>query len=253
MKKILFLICFIGLYSGLYGQDKKIAPKKEPVKNDLVPLRKCIIEGQANAILYNQNLKDHSKEHDVNSIILDIEKYIDSLHRIRTLSDQLLMKYFMPLRHFFLTTTNKTSVATFFLYANTPYQFCQYNDSATALYIGAVKDGSLYNLGKMTEKKIVRSSFENCLLPSLKALDEFKDAETKYIALSVYYGCKDTREGAPAGLSVSYCLTFVARTTDLQQYASGLITIKGLLANSEIYLSDEESYNDIRKIQIVVE
>jgi hypothetical protein len=35
---------------------------------------------------------------------------------------------------------------------------------------------------------------------------------------------------------VPYCLTLVARLSDIQQYAAGLITDKGLLANAEVSL-----------------
>lgn len=253
MKNVLLLFFCLWFVKNVAAQDKKAAPKKEPARSDLPNLKTCIISGQQNAALYVQNNKDHAEEHDVNTIILDIEKYIDSMHKVRGYSDQLLMKLFNPMRHFFLTTTNKTSVATMFLYTSTPYQFCLYNDSATVLYLSAIKDGSAYNLSKMTENRIARLSFENCLLPSLKALDEFTDNEPRYIALSVYYGCKDTREGAPNGQLAAYCLTFIARTADLQQYAAGLITVKGLLANSETYLSDDASADNLRKVQISVE
>lgn len=253
MRKLVFLFLSICITCHLNAQEKKTSVAKEPLKNDLPSIRKCILAGQENVSLYTQNLKDHSQEHDVNSIILDIEKYIDSMHKVRTYSDQVLMKQFNPLRHFFLTTTNKTTVATMFLYSAAPYQFCLYNDTAQALYICAVKDGSAYNLGKTTEKRITRMAFENCLLPSLKALDEFKDNEIKYIGISVYYGCKDTRDGAPAGVAVPYCLTFVGRLTDIQQYAAGLITIKGLLAGSELYLSDAEPGTELHRIQLNIE
>ena len=113
-----------------------------------------------------------------------------------------------------------------------------YNDTALTLYIWAVKDGEQYNLNKTTEKRIAQLAMTNCLLPSLAALDEFKGTDIKYVALSVYYGCKDTREGAPKVAAVPYCLTLVARLSDVQQYAAGLITDKGLLANAETFLSD---------------
>ena len=183
----------------------------------------------------------HSQEHDANSIILDIERCIDSMPKNKTLSDIFLSKHFAALRHFFLTTTNQTTVAAEFLYTTTPYTFCLYNDTALALYIAAVKDDDPYNLGKTTDKRIAQKAFDRCLLPSLAALDEFKTDDIKYIGLSIYYGCKDTREGAPTTTEVPYCLTLIARLTDIQQYAAGLITAKGLIANSEVYLADAEN------------
>jgi len=250
MKQFLLVVSGMLLLVQLYAQDKKTTAKKEPPRNDLANMKTCIQNSQAGVALYTRNLKDNSLEHDVNSIILDIEKYIDSMHRTRLYSDQLLVKEFAPLRHFFLITTNKTSVATSFLYPDKPYCFCLYNDTATALYISAIKDGSRYDLGKTTEKRIAKKAFDNCLLPSLKALDEFKDSTIKYIGLSIYYGCKDTREGAPNTPATPYCLTLVARLTDIQQYSAGLITTKGLLTNAEIYISDEESESELRRIQI---
>jgi len=214
---------------------------------------KCMIDVQGHVPLYIQNINNNALEHDVNSIILDIEKYIDSMPKTRSYSDVLLMKEFNPLRHFFLTTTNKTAVATSFLYADKPYQFCLYNDTAKALYTYAVNDGETYNLNKMTEKKAVKSALENCLLPSLKAFDEFKDNEIKYAGLSVYYGCKDTREGAPKEPLAPYCLTLIARLTDVQQYAAGLITDKGLMANAEVYICGPDDSSMVRKIQINLE
>lgn len=251
--RILLLLISSCLVIQLGAQEKKTVTAKAPNKSDLPDLKKSIRGVQDNVSLYTKNAGNHSQEHDVNSIILDIEKYIDSMPRTRTYGDQLLMKQFNPLRHFFLTTTNKTTIATSFLYTGSPYQFCLYNDSAVALYVYAVRDGYTYNLGKMTEKKVMRSSFDNCLLPSLKAMDEFKDNDIKYIAVSIYYGCKDTREGAPATTVVPYCLTLVARTSDLQQYAEGMITTKGLLASSEIFLSDEEDAGELKRITITAE
>jgi hypothetical protein len=252
MKKLLLFIPILCLMIKLHAQDKK----PQFIRNlnlELPDVKKTIRSVQGYVSLYTKNYSNHSEEHDVNSIILDIEKYIDSMPKKRTAGDQLLLKEFNPLRHFFLTTTNKTTVATMFLYSGTPYQFCSYNDTATILYIYAIKDGSTYNLSKTTEKKVIKTSLENCLLPSLKAMDEFKDNEIKYIALSVYFGCKDTREGAAAGVVIPYCLTLIARTADLQQYAAGLITTKGLLANSEFYLSDEDNSNELIRMQLNAE
>ena len=105
----------------------------------------------------------------------------------------------------------------------------------------------------MTENRVIKVAFTNCLLPALKALDEFKANEIKYVGLSIYYGCKDTREGAANLPVVPYCLTFVARMEDIQQYGAGLITIKGLLANAEVYINTGDSQNDFRRIQINME
>ncbi len=253
MNRLLLVAMFMLACSQANAQERKPLAKKEPPKNDLVDIKKCITEGQGSVELFTRNYKDNSLEHDVNSIILDIEKYIDSMHGVRLYSDQVLMKQFNPLRHFFLTTTNKTSVATSFLYSVNPYRFCMYNDTATALYISAVKDGDAYNLGKTTEKRITKFALENCLLPSLKALDEFKDNDIKYVGLSIYYGCKDAREGAPPVAITPYCLTLVARLADIQQYNAGIITAKGLLANAELYLSDADTGSDLRRVRIDVE
>ncbi len=253
MKHFLLLLVCSGLMTAASAQDKKPTFIKPADKPNLPDIKTSISNAQANLALFTKNAGNHSQEHDVNSIILEIEKYIDSMPRTRTAGDQLLMKQFNPMRHFFLTTTNKTTVATSFLYTGTPYTFCYYNDTAVALHLYAIRDGDTYNLGKMTEKKVMRTAFSNCLLPSLKALDEFKDNEIKYIGVSIYYGCKDSRDGAPAGVVVPYCLTLVARTSDLQQFAAGLITQKGLLAVADLYLSDEEDSNEIRKISLNVE
>ena len=255
MKKYLILLSYVLLFTATYAQDNHPQLAGHPERSrgttgntqkDLPDLNTCMHTAQQNLPLFTQSLTDPSQANDVNSIIKDIESYIDSIKK-RTYSDQLLMKYFLPLRRFFLTTTNKTSVAAEFLYTGTPYSFCMYNDTALTLYIGCVKDDEPYNLSKMTDKRIAQKAFERCLLPSLAALDSFKDGDIKYIALSIYYGCKDTREGAPTTTQVPYCLTLIARLTDIQQYVAGLITGKGLMANAEVYLADEQ---DIRRLLI---
>ncbi len=254
MRIILLLLSGLCLTGQLQAQDKKALFVKAPEKIALPDLKASIRMAQADLPLYTKNtVSPHSQEHDVNSIILDIEKYIESAPKTGRPEDQYLVKLFNPMRHFFLTTTNKTTVATSFLYSGTPYRFCNYNDTAAALHFYAIKDGNTYNLAKITEKKATRSSFENCLMPALKALDEFKEGEIKYIGLTVYYGCKDSREGAPTTQIVPYSLTLVARVADLQQYAAGLITAKGLLANAEIYLGDEEYANELRRISLNLE
>ena len=253
MKNLVFIVaaCFACFIAG--AQEKKGVGVKEARKGDLPDIKKCIRTGQSNLGLYSHNYADHADEQDVNSIILDIERYLDSLPKNKTYSDQLLMKNFMPLRHFYLTTTNKTTVATSFLFSLAPYQFCLYNDTATALYIWAIRNGDTYNLAKMTEKRIAKAALENCLLPSLKALDELKESEVKYVGLSIYYGCKDSRAGAPAAPVTPYCMTLVARLADIQQYATGLITAKGLMANAELYLSDGDEPDALRRIVVNVE
>ncbi len=229
MKKIVLVVVGVLVMMGAYGQEKK-----HTVDGGMLPnLQSCIHTAQQNLQLYVQG-----QPNDVNSIIKDIERYIDSMPKNKTTADLLLMKHFAPLRHFFLTTTNKTSVAAEFLYNIAPYSFCMYNDTALTLYIGAVKDGDPYNLNKTTEKRIAQLAMTNCLLPSLAALDEFKGSDIKYVALSVYYGCKDSRDGAPKAGVAPYCLMLVARLSDVQQYAAGLITDKGLLAVGEVYVSD---------------
>ena len=244
MRQALLLLYMTVSISALHAQDRKTVSR-----NDLPDMKKSIHTAVENLPLYTQNLADHAKEHDVNSIILDIEKYIDSMPRTKKYSDVLLMKNFDALRHFFLTTTNKTTVATSFLYDGAPYRFCRYDDSAVALHIAALRCGDVYNLGKMTDNRVIKTVFENCILPALKALDEFRIGELKYVALSVYYGCKDTREGAPAGIT-PYCLTFVDRLPDIQQYESGLITAKVLMASADLYLSTDVAGGEYRKIQV---
>jgi hypothetical protein len=250
MKKIILVSTTMLFVFSVLAQDRKSVQNKLNYKVVLADIGKCVKTVQGDLQLYTLNATDHSREHDVNSIILDIEKYIDSMPKTRSGTDQLLVKQFNPIRHFFLTTTNKTTVATSFLYQNTPYRFCNYNDTALTLYLFAVKDGSPYNLGKMTEKKVMKSALENCLLPSLKAADEFRDTEIKYLAISIYFGCKDSREGAAAGIIVPYCMTLVARLTDIQQYGSGLITAKGLLANAELYVSDMDDAAVLKQVSL---
>lgn len=253
MKKLVFIAAAFLACLSAGAQEKKGMAVKDARKSDLPDIKKCIRTGQSNLALYTHNFANHDDEQDVNSIILDIERYLDSLPKNKTYSDQLLIKNFMPLRHFFLTTTNKTTVATSFLFSLAPYQFCLYNDTATALYIWAIRNGDTYNLAKMTEKRIAKAALENCLLPSLKALDEIKEADVKYVGVSIYYGCKDTRDGAPAGPVTAYCMTLVARLADIQQYATGLITAKGLMANAELYLSDGDEPEALRRITVNVE
>ncbi len=246
MKKLILFLFIITVVAQVRAQDKKVLPK-----NDLPEMKQSIHVAVADLPLYTQNF-DHLKEHDVNSIINDIEshlRYIDSFPKTKKYSDVLLIKYFAPLRHFFLTTTNTTSLASSFLYTDAPYRFCMYNDTALMLHISALRDGDIYNLAKVTEQRSVKSALESCLLPSLKATDEFKTTDIKYIGLSVYYGCKDTREGAPPTGTVPYCLTYVMRLADLQQYDDGLITLKGLMATGEVYISNE-SGTDFTRIQM---
>ena len=232
MKKFVLVVGCILLGLAAWGQNK-MHEREKPIMNTKLPgLKSCMDTAQQNVQLFLTG-----QPNDVNSIVKEIEAGIDST-KTRTYSSELLSKYFAPLRHFFLTTTNKTSVAAEFLYTGAPFSFCMYNDTALALYIGCVKDGDSYNLSKMTDKRITQLAMANCLLPSLAALDEFKGGDIKYVALSVYYGCKDTRDGAPKAGVAPYCLTLIARLSDVQQYAAGLITDKGLLANAETFLSD---------------
>jgi len=242
--KHLLLLSFIVLCTTAHAQEKKHLPAKAPLKNDLPSLQHCLTADQQQLPLFTKNMPGHTQEHDVNSIILDIEKYIDSLHT-RTYSDELLNRHFYALRHFFLTTTNQTTVAAEFFYADAPYTFCMYGDTALALHIGAVKDDDPYDLGKMTDKHIAALALQHCLLPSLAALDSFSGVtDIKYIALSTYYGCTDPREGA-TGAVMPLCLTLVARLSDIELYVAGQLTEKGLLANAQLYLADA---GDVRQI-----
>ncbi len=243
MKKFIVFITCALLSAGGYAQEAN-RPKPGGSVGDggsLPNLQTCVHIAQQNLLLFTEG-----QPNDVNSIIKDIEQYIDSMPKNKTTADQLLAKHFAPMRHFFLTTSNRTSVAAEFLYRVAPFNFCRYKDTALALNIWAVKDGEPYNLSKMTDKRIARLALTNCLLPSLAALDEFKDNDIKYIALSVYYGAKDSREGAPHSNTAPYCLTLVARLSDIQQYTDGLITDKGLLAVADIYLADEESERQVK-------
>ena len=251
MKHLLLILIVLIRVVGSTAQESR--NHAVAITRQLPSISKYILATQDNVGIYKQNLNNHLQEHDVNSIIKDIETYLNAMPKNRSESDVLLSRQFNPLRHFFLTTTNKTSVATEFLYSVNPYQFCNYNDTAIALYIFALSDDITYNLEKLTEKKVMRKVLDECLLPSLKALDEFKDNEIKYIGLSVYFGSKDTREGSPKDHIVSGCLTLVARLNDIQQFSSGLITEKGLLANSELYYSDGTESQVLNRIVINIE
>ncbi len=253
MKMFLIIMAAVFASVSLSAQGKKAGIAKAPVSSTLPDLSMCILQGQEHVSLFVRNLDSNAKEKDVNSIIVDFQKYIDSLPPNRSQADALLAKHFAALRMFFLTTTNKTTVATSFLSEGPPFRFCTYSDTASVLYLGAVKDGELYNLSKMTEEKVVNSVLMNCLLPSVKALDEFRNNEVKYVALSTYYGCRDIREGAPASPVAPFCLTIVASLADIQQYNSGSFTAKGLLEHATLYLSGAGDYLNLRKIQADLE
>lgn len=233
----------------LSAQTNKTTKQTSATVNANLPnLGDRILQTQTNVDLFTANLESNSRERDVNTIIKDIQRYIDSLGAPKTRGDVLLHKNYTPLRSYFLTTTNKTAVATNFLYAETPYSYTTFNNEL-ALYIGAVKCGELYNLGKKTEKAVVTTVLNNCLLPSLKAFSEFKDTDIKYIGLSVYYGARDSREGATSAIS-PYCLTLVASLADVQEFATGMMTAKGLLAKADLYHSNVETRSVLNKVYI---
>ena len=254
MKKLILLLFTSCLIAHLHAQEKKAPSKIEPPKNNLAGMRKCIQAEQGSVELYVQNLKDHSKENDVLFIINTAEHYLDSTAKSREYADILLRKHFVGLRNFFLTVTNKTTISTSFLYNDVPYHFCMYNDTALGLYISAMKDGDTYSAKDMTEKKIASKVFEDCVLPALKALNEFQDNELKYFGLSVYYGCKDTKQTTPNAPAVKpYCLTFIARFPDVKKYIEGYMTADDLVDNAEVYISNDDSINDFRRIRVNIE
>lgn len=210
-----------------------------------------ILRTQVDLDLFTANFNNNSKERDVNTIIKDMQRYMDSAGAPKNRADVLLHKNYTPLRSYFLTTTNKTAIATNFLYTETPYTYTVFNNEL-ALYLGAIKCGELYNLAKKTEKAVVTTVLNNCLFPSLKALSEFKDTDIKYIGVSVYYGARDSREGATAAIA-PYCLTIVAGLADVQEYAAGIMTAKGLLAKADLYHSDSHSRGVLNKVYIQVD
>ena len=253
MKKILLSAIGLLLCVTAMAQAKKGSTPKEQDRS-LPTVYSSITAAQQRLQLYTQNAATgNALQHDVNSIILDIEKYIDSLHGNNTRADNLLARNFAPLRLFFLSTTNKTTVATSFLYADAPYRFGMYNDTALALHMGAIKNGNVYDMGTMTEKRIAGTAMLTCLLPALKAIDEFKGSDIKYIALTIYYGSKDSRIGAPATPVTPYALTLLARLSDIQDYNAGLVTAKGLLAVSEVYQATTEDAGQLSRVQLNVE
>lgn len=252
MQKVLLVLVSILLSAITNAQDKRVLATRDLPKLD--SLRKCIREVQQNVPLYISNSKDHALEIDVMTIINSTQRYLDTTAKSRESSDVLLRKHYMPLRNFFLTASNKTTISTSFLAQGSPFRFCLYNDTAVALYIAALKDGDTYSEKNMTEKKIASVVFEDCVLPPLKALQEFKDAELKYFAMSVYYGCKDFKITEPGTPSIKpYCLTFVARFADVGRYNDGYITAEELLEGAEVYISNDNSMSDFRKIQLKLE
>jgi hypothetical protein len=253
MKMLFFFVMTLLVGSPLYAVNRDSTDTKVGAGDALPDLTTCILQGQKNVSLFVENLDSNARQKDVNSIIVAFQQYIDSLPANRSGADALLAKHYAALRMFFLTTTNKTAVATSFLAVGNPFSFCTYNDTASALYLGALKDGELYNAGKMTEQRIVRQALTNCLLPSLKALGELKNNEATYIGLSIYYGCEDVREGAPATAVTPFCLTFVARLYDIEQYNMGNVTAKGLLEQGTLYLSGAGDYLSLRTIQADME
>lgn len=251
MKNLSLLALSILVAASLYGQAKQKGAPARPAP--LADLYKAIVSVQQDARLFVRNLSDNSTEKDVNFIVVEMEQVIDSLPRTKTPEQNLLIKHFQFLRSFFLSTNNKTAVAASFLYNNAPYNFCSYHDTSTVLYLHAIKDADIYNLAKTTEKKITRIALEYCLLPSLRPFADFKDIGIRFVALSVYVGCKDTRDGAPGVAVVPYCLTLVAPIADAQQYGAGILTAKGLLANAELYLSGPDDAGSLTRIQLNID
>ncbi|GAA4460115.1 hypothetical protein GCM10023093_02240 [Nemorincola caseinilytica] len=255
MKKLIVIALALIGYLPLSAQTKKkptnAKPAKQvtetPVNTSLPAMNDVILRTQANVDLLTANMGNNAHERDVNTIIKDIQRYLDSAQGPRTRADVLLTKNYTPLRSFYLTTTNKTTVATAFLYADAPYTYAMHNDGL-ALHIGAVKSGETYDLGMKTEKGIIRTALLNCLLPSLNAFSEFRDTDIKYVGLSIYYGCSDSRE---EGKKVTpYTLTLVAPLADVIQYAAGDMTAKNLLASSELYQADAMNRAILNRVYI---
>lgn len=254
MKKLIIIALAFIYHLPVDAQSQKTNKTTTTTANANVALPDLydwILDVQSNAGLFLANMDNNSKQRDVNNIIKDMQRYMDSTGAPKTRADVLLHKNYTPLRSYFLTTTNKTAVATNFLYADAPYSYATYKNELS-LYIGAIKCGELYNLGRKTERTVIKTALNNCLLPSLKAMEEFKDTDVKHIGLSVYYGARDSREGASMSI-MPYCLTLVAPLEDIQQYAVGNMTAKGLLEKGELYLSNGENYNMLTRIYIQVD
>jgi len=253
MKKLIWIVIAICCTVPVSAQEKKDA-RTEPTKMTLTDIRTYMRAVQQNVTLYIQNYKDHSRENDVLYIINTTSKYIDSMQRSKETGDVLLRKHYPAIRNFFLKVTNKTSVSASFLYADEPFHFCTYSDSTTALYIAALKGGITYSAKDMTEKKMASTAFEDCILPSLKALGEFKEDAPRYFGFSIYYGSKDNKETTTGQQAIrAWCLTFVARFEDIRKYLDGYLTADDLVENAEVYLSGEEAPEDFRRIKITIE
>lgn len=256
MKKLIVIALALINCLPVDAQTKKVGRAKPvsvkpaaeiPVNATLPAMQDVILQTQANVGLFTANYSNNSQERDVNTIIKDIQRHLDSAGGPRSRADVLLTKNYTPLRSFYLTTTNKTTVATAFLFAEKPYSYAMHND-ALALHVGAVKSGEIYDLGMKTEKGVIRTALLNCLLPSLRAFSEFRDTDIKFVGLSVYYGCSDSRE---EGKSIApYTLTLVASLADVIEYASDNMTARDLLAKGELYQANATNHNLLNRVYI---
>ena len=256
MKKLIVIIFALIGYLPLKAQTNRATAKKPasakpaaeaPANATLPAMQDVIIKTQGNATLFTANFGNNTHERDVNTIIKSVQQYIETNPAAKTRADVLLTKNYTPLRSFYLTTTNKTTVAASFLYADAPYSYAMHN-GALALHIGAVKAGEMYDLGRKTEKGVITTALTTCLFPSLKAFSEFRDTDIRYVGLSVYYGTTDSREeGKPL---VPHTLTFIAALEDVIKYSAGDINDKELLAAGELYHADPESVAALNKVYL---
>ena len=96
MKNLMVLAIFLFVYAVAHAQDKSNLSKQTGKAEALPNLQTCLHTAQHNLRLFTE-----SQPNDVNSIVKEIELYIDSMPKNKTTADLLLSKNFAIFRSVF--------------------------------------------------------------------------------------------------------------------------------------------------------
>lgn len=265
MKKIsvsFIFLFFVYVASGQLSQipvEKKAVaklPNEKKVFNESSEYGKALGDGIiAYELKNNPPVKAEEVISDVDAYLLKVstdEKYSED-----SIAHNLMKKYHNNIETVFNNLNLITDQYGQFLYfkgVSVPIKFALYGDTAKSVIIINLFIDNLYNTLKLSSKQRAAKVITAYILPSLKSIAEaFPEEEIKYYGMTCIYGSKDFSSKNSMLSNKAEFVGFIAPSKVTLKFIAGDITEDEMINAADIFISDRDMREGIKKVSIVIE
>lgn len=135
-------------------------------------------------------------------------------------------------------------------YPELPFGIIDKDNKVIFLFAG-ISTNNIYNTLKFDSKERASKIISSMILPSLNIYPNiFSNTKIKFFGISISYGCSDFSDEQSQKYPYGEVITIIFSLDNCKKFVDGEITDQELIDSSNIYLSDKDMLNGIKKVKM---